>query len=268
MPRSRKPSVALEVAPKDKPARVGARTMATIPAETLRALHEGTLETRTLVEILAIDLRVLMAHALPNAPKATWRAIDPDAGITRRMALAAGAAHRAVGPRALDALIGHQSDVVRGVAAYIVGQTTPRLGDALELVRPLADDANPGTREWAWLALRPLVATDVAGAIARLTPWTTDNSPNIRRFASEITRPRGVWCSHLNPLKADPRPGLALLEPLRADPSGYVQDSVANWLNDAGKSDARFVRELCDRWGKAPANAATARIIRRAMRNL
>jgi 3-methyladenine DNA glycosylase AlkC len=264
MPRSRKLSVALEVAPKDKPA----RTMATIPAETLRALHEGTLETRTLVEILAIDLRVLMAHALPSVPKAAWRAIDPDEGITRRMALAASAAHGAVGPRALAALIGHQSDVVRGVAAYIVGQTTPRLGDALELVRPLADDANPGTREWAWLALRPLVAADVSGAIARLKRWTTDDSPNIRRIASEITRPRGVWCTHLGELKADPRPGLALLEPLRADPSGYVQDSVANWLNDAGKSDARFVRELCARWGKAPVNAATARILKRATRNL
>ncbi|MBX9633388.1 MAG: DNA alkylation repair protein, partial [Magnetospirillum sp.] len=134
----------------------------------------------------------------------------------------------------------------------------------LTLIRPLADDRHFGVREWAWLGIRAHVVADPMAALTLLAPWTAEASPYLRRFASEATRPRGVWCSHIGLLRTDPLPGLKVLEPLKADSERYVQDSVANWLNDAGKDHADWVRGLCTGWS----GAASPYIIKRALRNL
>jgi 3-methyladenine DNA glycosylase AlkC len=52
------------------------------------------------------------------------------------------------------------------------------------------------------------------------------------------------------------------------DPSRYVQDSCANWLNDASKSNSEWVVNYCEQWRKKSESAAMIYIIRRALRSI
>jgi 3-methyladenine DNA glycosylase AlkC len=248
--------------------RKGARSRADIPLAVLADLNAGTAETLTLPEALAVDFAALLAAALPEIDPAPLAAAA-DLGITRRMALAAQLALDALGGEAVVRLGGHPSDTVRGWAAFAIG-LMPHLtvAERLVMVRPLADDAHFGVREWAWLGIRAHVAAEPLAALELLAPWTGEASPYLRRFATEATRPRGVWCVHIAALRADPAAGLMVVEPLRADPERYVQDSVANWLNDAAKDHPDWVRGVCARWSAEAPSKATAYIVKRASRSL
>jgi 3-methyladenine DNA glycosylase AlkC len=246
--------------------RKGYSRIADIPSALLHRLNQGVEETQTLAEGLAVDFAELLRAA---APEADCRQVQPSAGITRRMAQAGEALLAAYGPDALHQFQGHPSDTVRGWAAFALGATPGlTLGQRISRIRTLADDPHFGVREWAWLAIRPHVAARPLEAIELLAPWVIDPSPAIRRFAIEITRPRGVWCTHIDALKENPQPARVLLHPVRADPEKYVQDSVANWLNDASKSAGPWVRSLCDEWRRDSPTASTERICHRALRSL
>lgn len=243
-----------------------ARRVSDVSPKRLAELHDGA-ETKTLTEGLAVNFAALMCAAFPKlAQAAKGLEAESKAGITRRMVLAAEIAQEN-GIHSAD-LATHSSDTVRGWACFLIARQDMTLADYLKALRPLADDDHFGVREWAWLALRPHIAADLSGAISELTPWTGSASANIRRFASEATRPRGVWCAHLKPLKENPELGLPILEPLRTDPEPYVQDSVANWLNDASKDQPDWVCAICDRWEQENPTPATQRITKRALRTV
>jgi 3-methyladenine DNA glycosylase AlkC len=233
------------------------------------ALEAGEQETRTLSEGLAIDFAQLLRAVKPELSKAAVE-IDAQAGVTRRMAQTATILLRELGEGVITSLMMHRSDTVRGWSAYMIAQIPElTLNERLTRLRPLADDPHFGVREWAWLAVRNHVAANVTGAMDFLLHWTCAPSSNIRRFAVEVTRPRGVWSAHIPALKSDPSRGLVLLEPLRSDPARYVQDSVANWLNDAGKTNPSWLISTCDRWeNEQPGNFDTQYILRRARRSL
>jgi 3-methyladenine DNA glycosylase AlkC len=261
--------------------RKGARKVNEIPGGILAQLNRGEIETVNLVEWLGIDLQALARHVLPQVGLA--EAIAPilqeveglkklttpqvmlaiSKGIFRELQV-----HRDA--LAIAKLISaHQSDSVRCWGAYLIGlNSKSSLDKKLAQIEIFAADSHFGVREIAWMSVRPAIATDIEKAIALLEAWVSNPDENIRRFATEATRPRGVWCKHIEQLKSNPELALPLLEPLKADSSKYVQDSVGNWLNDASKSQPDWVKGLCQRWLGECDRKETHRITTKAQRTI
>ncbi len=248
-----------------KPAvkRIGASKISALAPVVLEQLEAGTLETATLTEGLAIRMDVLMRAVAPSIPLDQF---DMNAGVVARMANAGMLFREHLSAKALEEMGRHPSDTVRGWAAFAIGQNTYLSGqERIAAMRPFAADGHFGVREWAWMAVRAIMVADTEMAIKALSPWALDTDPNIRRFASEATRPRGVWAASIPLLRASPELGLPILSALRFDPTRYVEDSVANWLNDAGKDKSEWLIALLHKWSN---EGVSSRLISRAGRSL
>lgn len=260
--------------------RKGAARIALIAPEVLEALNEGHVPTVNLNEFLALDLPRLTRRVAAHI------GLDPDAErladtlamlgaftpVKRHAHVARAfydlAAQHPARDAVAHALATHPSDVARGWAVQWLQFSDLALPAKLDAVRRFAADPHFGVREIAWMSVRPEVVAQLDAALALLAPWVRNDDENIRRFASELTRPRGVWCAQIEALKAEPWRAIGLLEPLKADTSRYVQNSVANWLNDASKSQPQWVDEVCARWSRESRAPATQYIVRRALRSL
>lgn len=252
-------------------ARKGAIRAADIPADVLHALSRGQMQSATLAECMALDQAMLVRTVFPGLSASALKAVNVACalGVLKRMACIGAVLLDELGTDGIAQCQSHAADTVRGWACFMIGaQPALDLQARLTSIRPLADDVHFGVREWAWMGVRPHLAQELAESIAHLAPWTAEPSERLRRFASEALRPRGVWCAHIAALKREPAQALPILSPLRADPSAYVQDSVANWLNDAAKDQPVFVRDLCTQWLQGASTDATRRICQRAQRNL
>lgn len=242
-----------------------------IPAERLALLNRGEVESAHLTECLAVDFSRLAEAAFPDLKPSAIAQIREwgSLGISRRMAETGALLRHEFPETHWPKVLAHPSDTIRGWGCFLVGARPDMdMAERLSAIRGLADDSHFGVREWVWMAVRPSLAADLTRAVGLLRPWAGESSPNLRRFASEVLRPRGVWCAHIRALRDDPAPALPLLEPLRADPVRYVQDSVANWLNDASKDHPDWVREVSARWKRESPCPETGYIIRRATRSI
>lgn len=260
--------------------RRGAARIALIPPEVLEALNEGLVPTVNLNEFLALDLSRLAANVArqvgldPRAERLqdTLAMLGAFKPMRRHDHLALAlydlAAAHPERDRIAHALATHTSDVARSWAAQWIACSGLGLPGKLVAVRRFAADAHFGVREMAWMAVRAEVVRDPDAAVALLRDWVLDADPNVRRFASELTRPHGVWCPPVPALKAEPWRALGLLEPLKADASLYVRNSVANWLNDASRTQPEWVRQVCADWQRDSKRPETGYIVRRALRTL
>lgn len=236
--------------------RKGARSVKTVDKKILKQLNEGLIETVNMVEMLAMDFHALAKNTGITSEKCT------DAGVVKKMQF--------YGSRTKDwkKYASHTSDTVRGFAAYALATAKDlSLEEKLTAMKTFADDTHFGVREWAWIAIRPEVSNNLKASIKVLEKWSKAESENVRRFASEVLRPRGVWCSHINELKQKPELAVKILKNLNSDGSKYVRDSVGNWLNDAAKTQPKWVKTLCAEWKKSK-NSHTDYIIKKALRSL
>ena len=258
--------------------RKGAKRIAEIPAEVLWQLEHAELETANLVEWLAIDQAKLAKHVFerenwPITTSEVRNALDQVAKPsvnTRNEALGRLILEKSANdPELIKKAIHHRADMVRNWACYAIALNHElSFEEKLNAILPLADDLHFGVREVAWMALRPALALDLPNGLQLLSPLTKRPEAGLRRFASEISRPRGVWCTHIQTLKENPELGLPILLPLMKDESRYVQDSVANWLNDASKSKPEWVLDFCRSWERPDMLASTGYILKRARRSL
>ncbi|WP_158960436.1 DNA alkylation repair protein [Myroides fluvii] len=260
--------------------RKGSKTIQGIPPEILEQLNQGKIETANLVEWLAIDLVKILTFVLdqckrPQYLAPTLKALDAvkKPTITLKNATIGqtllAEAIKADDRELFQFLSQHPADMPRCWATYMVGGNANwSPSEQLNAIQVFAADTHFGVRETAWMAVRPTIIDNLALSLTVLEPWTLHVDANIRRFATESTRPRGVWCAHIEALKATPALALPLLENLRNDPVKYVQDSVGNWLNDASKTQPDFVRNIAATWLEESDTKATAYIVKKALRTL
>lgn len=262
-----------------KMTRKGSKSISQIPVQLLHQLNSGRTESVNLVEWLAVDQLVLLKNILiENSRKDYFEPIAADVlGLKKKTIVALNVtigkglqiqvkANRDDELQNIFAI--HTSDSVRCWVCYMIGlDDCLSLEEKLVKIRPFAKDGHFGVRKIAWMAVRESIASNLEESIDSLTSWVFDEDEFIRRFASEATRPRGVWCNHILQLKENPSLALPLLDPLKSDPSRYVQNSVGNWLNDASKTKPDFVYQLAEHWS-LNASKETSYIIKRALRTL
>ena len=262
--------------------RKGSIRMKDIPETVLKRLNKGEEETITLVEILAVNQLSLIKTVYPALGlenfiyeiEKTWEKEVMPITFTKRFSIVCSSMISEIKTeKQLCSTVGklkqHNSDIIRCYGAMLVGlYPNWDLKQKLLSIVDFANDKHSGVRELAWMSLREPFLEETKTGIKLLTAWTKNESENLRRFASEISRPRGVWCRHSELLKEHPELGLPILTPLRSDKSRYVQNSVANWLNDASKSNADFVKQTINNWISTTSSSETNYIAKRGMRTI
>ncbi|MFE1147418.1 DNA alkylation repair protein [Streptomyces albidoflavus] len=117
-------------------------------------------------------------------------------------------------------------------------------------------------------AIRPYIEQHHPRTMKRVAEWALSPSHNVRRLASEGVRPRLPWARTLDIFVQDPAPVLAILEPLRSDPSEYVRKSVANNLNDIAKDHPETALATALRWLEESPTPETEWTVKHGLRTL
>ncbi len=201
--------------------------------------------------------------------KTSFSSINPpDFSIKKtafdKMLLAAKTLYSKWGIELVDELVTNPSEIVRGWGCFIVGYSSLNFHESLIKIKPFADSKSKSVREWANLAMRSKLISNPSKNIHLLNPFVYHPSEYMRRFAIELSRPRGLLSSPIEFLKEKPWKARSLLDPLYNDPSRYVQMSVGDWLLDARESSSKWVDEVTTHWAKISTSPYTDYIIKRA----
>lgn len=97
-------------------------------------------------------------------------------------------------------------------------------------------------------SIRVYINRDPERTLAMLLTWAHDPNAHVRRLVSEGTRLRLPWAPRVPWLDAHPERILALLELLKDDSSTMVRRSVANNLNDLGRTRPDLLLATATAW--------------------
>jgi len=150
---------------------------------------------------------------------------------------------------------------VMALNAYIAEYGIDDLEHALPALREMT------SRFSAEFAIRPFLDRHPERTLAVLHAWARDPHPQVRRLASEGSRPRLPWGMRLQKFVKNPRPVLEILELLKEDPELFVRRSVANNLNDIAKDHPDLVVATLKRWQKSR-SPETRWLVKHALRTL
>jgi 3-methyladenine DNA glycosylase AlkC len=242
----------------------GARSRDEVDPAFIQLLEAGVAESRTHVEQMAMSHHRLLKRAFPTLAQMVPD-LDAQPFIARFRTVGSLLASSASTARP-EAPASWVSDTVRGWCAMAV--VSADVAKTIHALLPYARDHHFAVREWAWLAARPLAVERTDEVIQGVIPLSLSDDPFDRRFAVELTRPRSVWGPHIGALKAEPERAIGLLDQLTCDPSSYVRKSVANWLNDASRSNPRWVEETTTCWTKRCSCPHTSWIVNSGLRSL
>jgi len=115
-------------------------------------------------------------------------------------------------------------------------------------------------------AIRPFIIKYPKEAMDKVLAWSKHKNLDVRRLASEGSRPRLPWAMALPDFKKDPTKILPILENLKEDDSEYVRRSVANNLNDISKDHPKVLLKIAKKWKGI--SKETDAIIKHASRTL
>jgi 3-methyladenine DNA glycosylase AlkC len=96
--------------------------------------------------------------------------------------------------------------------------------------------------------VRPYLLKYPDRMIKQMLCWSEHDHPQVRRLASEGSRPRLPWAMAIPYLKEDPGPIVPILDRLKNDEAETVRRSVANSLNDIAKDNPKVTVELSQKW--------------------
>ncbi|MEV4905705.1 DNA alkylation repair protein [Streptomyces albidoflavus] len=116
-------------------------------------------------------------------------------------------------------------------------------------------------------AIRTLLRHDLDRALGIIDGWTGSADVDVRRLASEGTRPYLPWSVRVPELMTHPGATVPILDALYRDESEYVRRSVANHLNDLSRDHPDLVVDTARRWLEDP-DATTDRVVRHGLRTL
>ncbi|GHH76164.1 DNA alkylation repair protein [Promicromonospora soli] len=152
--------------------------------------------------------------------------------------------------------------VTSAVAARAVEENTDAaFDDAMALLADLTG------RLSAEFAIRTLLRHDLDRAIGAVAAWAGSDDVDVRRLASEGTRPYLPWAVRVPEILARPDVTVPVLDALYRDESDYVRRSVANHLNDLSRDHPELVVATAGRWLADPATT-TPGLVRHALRTL